>query len=236
MWKWLATLPLPWQIILPLLLIAAIVYISIYGRLWLSYGKGKSIGIGSKNKKERDCMECTKEIRRLYDRARRDRRKSVSDADREKKNVVKQYLIMIQRKLDVDFTDMNKELHIESDLKIFRTRLKWAIFHVTKEELERSFAENGFHELEGSKLEDYIKKQNDIIEDLIENELILYYDNDVVTKLTDSASDSIQIYITNIYSGAKEIELKLETLKDDVDKMYDVEIDKYLGIKDKKEA
>ena len=233
MWGWFTALPGVWQVVIIAIILLAIVAISWKGRLRVSWGKDKTIGIG-RDKTKRDCMKCSNELRRIYDAARRERRKSISDAEREKANLIRQNLILIERILDDKFVEVNKKRQIETDIKVYRSRLKWAVFHIAQAELERSFLENGFHLLDGEKLDNYIKKQYKVICGLIFRELTLYYDNDVINELTANLFDNLTTKLGNsssissIYITAKEIDNSLEKKKDKIDEKYDKDIDNFL--------
>lgn len=250
-WKWLLALPLAWQIILPIILIASVVIISIYGRVLVTAGK-KSIGIGRKgSNKKRDCVECSKYHRAEAAKVNRKITRIESGITKNKMNFVEQKLLEIKREMYTKFADILKSSKTDdygytvgrckdcdsgnySSYKImqyFKDRIEWILGDSVLDEIRRSIKENGFHERDGKELMDYMKQQHNTIMDIIEEDLLLYYDNDTILALSKAVDQKVLQVVQEIYMKSTEIELKALAEINKLEFDYDSSLDDYLNVK-----
>jgi hypothetical protein len=219
-WRWLATLPLTWQITLPILVIVAIVIIALYGKVWFTMGK-KTFGIGKGGNRKRDCMECSKFHRAEAAKVNRKIVRIESSIMKSKMNYVEQKLLDIKRTI---YTQFSKDLKsaqtkgIESALRDFSTRIDLILEKGVQNEIRRSIKENGFHERSGKDLNEYIKEQHNVILDIIEEGLLLYYDNELIVSISEAISQDVAESVESIYRKSTEIEIKA---------LADIDVDEY---------
>ncbi len=96
MWNWIITLPLFWQIALPVFTLIVILIIAIYGQLVFTWGKHK-IGLGGK--KKRLCIDCSMLHRAESAKVNRKLLMIETTVMRDKMNFVEHKLLELRRSL-----------------------------------------------------------------------------------------------------------------------------------------
>lgn len=229
--KWIITLPLFWQISLPILFMVLVTVIALYGKLWFSIGKNK-IGIGGDklNKKKRSCMDCSMFHRAAAAKTNRKIAQVESGITKNKMNYAEQKLLELKRTLYKEFSRKIKESDTSEEGMInLNDRIKLILNETIKDEVRRSFKENGFHEREGNKFTEYAENQTTTILDLFEEDFMVYYDNDMIIEILDSVKTDIYDTVYSIYDNAKNVELEtLEKIKK-IEVEHDATIDSYMG-------
>jgi hypothetical protein len=182
MWTWLGTMPIWAQFSLPIVALFIILLISIYGNAVFSWGKKTRLGFGknSSGKKERSCKDCVLLI--LSKKAQHS-----SIVEKKEASILRDQMNFVEQKMqevlfgfidsynqqqkevgDVDPIRKNKEITLYSEA------LKNALFQV-KDEVRRSFKENGFHELKDSDFREYVKDKTRAIISIAKNYFINRY-------------------------------------------------------------
>lgn len=211
MWIWLASLPPILQFIIALLSIISAVIISIKGTAALQWGKTK-IGLGgnpkkiSTNPKKRSCADCIFIIlskREILGDKRLEIRNSIL---KDQMNFAEQKLIEIKTDLLQEYRreltnrrnnnlDLNKE---DRDYKVYKGALIESL-GLVKDEVRKSFKENGFEELSGNQFSNYVK---DKVISLLSIATI-YVDNEYPHNMIISREDWLD-FIKNSYAHKAE--------------------------------
>lgn len=236
MWEWLAGLPLFWQIGLPITLGMFIVIISIWGNAILSWGK-RSIGIG---KPSRSCRRCRQLIVTKTYKYRSDRELILQSILRDQMNYaeMKTHEIFLSlcrsyRQTLVDFRKPDKQINTNEEHKeylIYQESLNGALFLI-KNELRRSFKENGFCDMGPTEYTQYCKdKTRALITIGREHIMSRYpYENMIIPlqyRFDQLDIDWIETAVFNLMDRAKEIYIDAQEKLENLDKEYDQSMDK----------
>jgi len=165
MWEWIATLPLTWQITLPIIVMVLLVVISIWGNAAFKWGK-KSIGFGHKNKNS--CSKCRNIIMLLSLKYKTERDILQESILRDQMNSAEQkveeaelFLDGTYRQMLIDYrkndTDIN--LDLEHQQQILYEEVLSNAFQKILKEIRRSFKENGFQHMGPIEYTQYCKEK-----------------------------------------------------------------------------
>lgn len=231
LFKWLGTLPLTWQVTLPILFMVFVVIIALYGKMWFTIGKNK-IGIGKDGVgRRRSCVDCSKFHR--AEAAKVNRKISILETGiiKKKMNFAEQKLIDLRHIIYTEYSNtIKEEPHTDASLIDLSTRVKLVVTNSIKNEIRRSIKENGFHEHEGQRFIQYAEQQSNTLIGILEEELMTYYDNDMIISLTLKLKPSIMHIVYDIYNNAKNVEIESLEKISELESKYDEYIDTYAGL------
>ena len=238
MWDFLAKLPYTFSFTLLLLAILAIVLIALRGRLkaklgdkTIDLGDDKSLPLPSSTVSiklpKRTCSDCILLIMG-------EREKFELQFRREKDRILKTQMIFAEKKLiEIQILLLTK-LSEEVKLTPFQHKIVHGImrdsFQSIKDELRRSFKDNGFYDLNGVELNSFIKDQSSSIINMmyqyvqnIDSDTVIDFDKiRNVIKLNHLELSSI---ISEMYENAKnaknEIERRIDSVKEEFGKWVD---------------
>jgi len=229
MFSWLLTLPWGWQVGLAIIAMFLITIIAIYGKLWFSVGKNK-IGIGGK-KQKRSCMDCSKLHRAESTKVNRKIAKIETSATKGKMTYAEQKLLDLKRTLYKAFsTKLKGDGQDYKELRDLNARLKLTLKVSVQNEIRRSFKENGFHERDGGTFTEYVEDQTGTILDILEEDMMLYYDNTLISNIIDETKTEISDTLYSVYNNAKIVEVDSITKIHKLESDYDDSIDEFIGI------
>lgn len=216
MWVWLGTLPLAWQIVLPIILMVVIVTISIWGNAAIKWGK-KSIGFG--RRKENSCSRCRNLVMTISIKYKTDRDVLHESILRDQMNYSDQKLHTI----DLELSRSYRQMIIDSRSKnavvdVIREQKEYLLyvetlsnsFHIVSKELLRSFKENGFNHMSPIEYTQYCKEKTAVILSIMNDYLMSNYPFEGMIVSLQKRFDSMDInrfetYIFNIFDRSKEI-------------------------------
>lgn len=229
----ISSIPIGWVITLIILGMLLVTFISIKGNVVIKWGK-KRLGIGKQNlSKGRTCMDCSKLHRSKAAKVHFKIIRIESNILKSKMNHVEQELLTLKRNLYTTFSKIIKLLYttkLENKMKDFNTRICLILEDVVKDEIRRSIKENGFHEKTGDEFYKYVEGQKKMIQDIIEDNLLVYYDNDIILKISDQINKTLNIIMKSIYEEVKNIEVKAIKDIEVCEQKYETDLDNFIGL------
>jgi len=161
--------------------------ISIYGKASFKFGKTQiGLGLGIKNRK-RSCGDCVILIMDKRETFELEKTKLTNNVLRDQMNFFEQKQIELQTLLLKEFSDKLKDYDVEKvkDYRLFQG-LILDVFRIIKDEVRRSFKENGFVTFTDVEFEQYLNiKIQTVISTLEQHFLNLYPNSDVLIQLND---------------------------------------------------
>jgi len=182
---------------------------------------------------KRSCSDCIMIIfgkREIYETKKRELDKTL----KRQMNFAEQKLLTLQSKMINYYSDKlyaSTSLDVVNDNQIVEFRMFSHLIHTTlhiliKDEIRRSFKENGFDDLTDSEFNTYLKDKHSTLFSVLKQQIVNLYPPpgskmiipmDSVNKYLNSIKDDIREMVSEIFIEAKEIKLddlkKLETLK-----------------------
>lgn len=229
----IGTWPLWAQLGIGSLAIIAMAWVSRFGNL--VWNKGKlSLGGG----KKRSCGDC---IVILFSKGKKhevDRNKFLDRILKDQMNFVEQKIIEIQLKTFQSFRKDVLEFGTEIDhaekekqYKQYCETLKNAL-EIGKNEVRRSFKENGFHSLSGLEYSNYVKDKTQTLISMVKTYLIDHYPHErmVVTldhRFANLDERMIEDEIFEVFNKAKEVRNEAEAKVAELDEGFKKDIDSY---------
>jgi len=241
---WLLSLPLAWKIATPLIVLVATVIVSLWGGLSFQWGK-KTIRLGYKGKGN-NCMDCSRYVRITQTKVNREIATLENKKLKDKMNYVEHKLLGLK---SIIFQSFSKAMHAKGaysdgltglslDMKesqecnLFEARLG-EIMQIMKDEIRRSFKENGFHEISEVEFSVYINGQTKTLSHMINSYLAANYPRQMILTL-DEVQDLFEILhrdmediIEYVYRNAKEVELDTEQKISVLENQYELTIDNF---------
>jgi hypothetical protein len=168
MWGAIAALPVAVQITVPIIAAILLIIVALWGKVNIKWGSYR-IGFGQGTKRScNDCMLLTFAKREEFEV---NRRKIENSILKNQMNFTEHKLESVVFDLTQDYREQLKqkrkpEADLDREYKeslMYEEILKQSI-HITKDEIRRSFKENGFHEMDDFRFQQYIKnKASDLI-------------------------------------------------------------------------
>lgn len=235
MWTWIATLPVIWQIALPVIVLIAIVIMSMWGHAKFTWA-GKVIGFGTPHN---DCKKCkdlvmTKAI------------KYATECEIVKNSVLRDQMNYVEQKLQeicLAFTQSYREMIVSyrkpnEPMDYQREQKEYLLYQETlcnaleiiKKELRRSMKENGFFEMSAMEYASYCKSKTTTVISMEKEYVTSRYpfEGMIIPLLERFAKTDIKFIegiIFEIFNKSKEIVLdskeKLKQLSDKFDSDLD---------------
>lgn len=235
MTDFLALLPPPWNIIVPILALVAGIIMSIWGRAVINWGK-KTVTFGLQ---EMPCSKCRQLMMVKSLKYKSDRELIRNSILRDQMNYAEMKLHEIflgrcraYREHLTQFRKPGTEIDMEREQKeylIYQETISNAMALI-KNELRRSFKENGFCEMSPVEYTQYVKeKTKGII--TIKREYLMSrypYDRMIVPlqySFDQTNTDELETILFNVMDRAKEIFLDAEIKLEKLDKEYDDDIE-----------
>lgn len=221
MWELIIALPLATQIILPVAVLVLLIGIARLGGVNIKWG-GPSIRFGSRSKRScKDCMVLTFSKREEFEVKRHKLENSIlknqmNFAEHKIYSVVfaltQDYRDQLKEKREKGATDLEKEQH---DYLLYEEILKQGLA-IAKDEIRRSFKENGFHELSGVEFQTYVKSKAKDLVNMARSYLVHRYPTTNMIIPVDDRIDRLDIarmedICFDIYVNAKEVRNKVES-------------------------
>jgi len=255
MWIWLGTLPIVWQVavfgLTALLVLITVIIVSIYGKAAIQWGKTQ-IGLGgtesNSDKKKRTCGDCI-----LLTMGKRENLQS--DLDMIQKNILKQQMNVAEQKLlecHVEILqtyrstitskrDLKKEpdfIREDKEYKIYEGALSQSLYQV-KDEIRRSFKENGFEELEQIQFLDYVKGRVQLLVGISTSYVDGKYPNEnmIVARvewlhyIQDIYIHKIEAMCSELFQRAREIKIQSDKEVNSLKTKFKEDIDEFIGKK-----
>lgn len=230
MWDIITALPLAAQITLPILAVILLIGVAYLGRVSIQWG-GPSIKFGRRSKRScKDCMVLTFSKREEFEVKHHRLENSIL---KNQMNFAEHKLDSVLFSLSQDYRDHLKEKRTptsEPDLEkehhdylLYEEILKQALA-IAKDELRRSFKENGFHELGGVEFQSYVKNKAADLINMTRSYLIHRYPTTGMLISIDERVERLNIgkmedICFDVYVNAKEvrnrIEAEINTLEQD---------------------
>lgn len=245
---WLLSLPLLWKIVIPLLVLVSTVIIALWGGLTIQWGK-KTIRLGT-NRKGRSCMDCSRYVRITQTKVDRKICTIENKKLKDKMNYSEQRLLGLQSLIvqmysqlvhskgvsPGDLSGLPLDVKESQECNLFEARLGQLI-HLIKDELRRSFKENGFHELSEIELSVYIQDQIKTILAMTDNYLGANYPRQMIISLDEvkdvlhSLRHDVRDAIEDTYRRAKEVEIESEHKITMLETEYETDITTFINAK-----
>lgn len=235
MWTWLAGLPLGWQVALPIIAMVLIVIIAIYGNAIIKWGK-KSIGLGHGG---HNCSRCRQLVMTKSLKYKTDRELVRQSVLRDQMNYaeLKMHeaflgLCRSYRELLLNFRQPEAEVNVileQKEYLIYQEALGNSMILI-KNELRRSFKENGFCEMSPIEYTHYCKEKTKALVTIGREYLMgrYPYDNMIIPiqyRFDQLDIDKMETMVFNIFDRAKEIQLDSQNKLDELDRKFDKEIE-----------
>jgi len=238
MLTWMAALPLAIKVCVYATFIILMVAVAIFGKIRISWGK-LQVDLGY-NKKQRSCKDCAIIVRARGVKASRNIEKLDRINLKNKMNFAEQQLLILQRTLFIEYTKVMKDKKPdhsdeEKEMSSYHTKLIMAM-HLLKDELRRAFKENGFHKLNDTQFDNYIKNESRILFDTYSEYMFTAYPNGMTVRYDDLMSitvgikDSMNKHFESIIRKSKEIELKTIEDINSIEENYEHETNMFLGL------
>lgn len=214
--EWFIGLPLAAQIIFGLLSFAAIIAVAYIGRLTIVMG-GPKISFGRVGR--RNCGDCILLLMSKRERYELARDRTENHVLKEQMNLAEQKLLSVQsillssyrEKLRVNRENNPNYNEENKQYRLYQGILGNALMSV-KDEIRRSFKENGFVHLSGSEFSNYVKEKTKSLTSIGRDHVIdLYPYADMIVTIDDRLDNLDQIapkledICFELFQGAKQI-------------------------------
>lgn len=238
MWEYMAALPLIAQVSIPLSIVVAIMVIALWGKVSIAWGRN-SIGFGrSRRRSCRDCISLSISKREEYELRRESLDRSIL---KNQMNFAEHKLESILFNLTQDYRQQLVSVRnetVDRDIEYTQCALYEEIVRhsldVVKDEVRRSFKENGFHELSGVEFQNYVKNKTTDLLNRARSYLIHRYPSNMIIPL-DSRLDRLNVskmedICFDIYINAKDTRVRIQAEKEELKQTYINEIYNLLGV------
>jgi len=254
MWNFLSSLPHYLSITVIVLSIIAIVIISLRGHLKAVFGK-KSVELGSDNSEsfqvkpppatviiqKRNCVDCIIMLMAEREKFEFNIRQESERVLKTQMNFVEQKLIEIQNSFMGVVTDIANSFTIKNSNAIDKNiqyKLIYGLFKDAlvsiKDEIRRSFKNNGFYSLSGSEFINYIKDQANVITSMLNQHINNIYPNkpglidvDELSGILKNQNNFLSTILDDIYIHAREIKLETDSNIKDIQQQFGRWIDEF---------
>lgn len=238
MFTWLATLPLWAQISLPIIAMVLLVVIALYGNMAIQWGR-KKIGFG-RGKRGRSCKDCVLLI--LAKKATHNSKVEIKQDTilRDQMNFVEQKMQEIMFMFIDSYNEQQKEkdpimdpVEKNKQITLYAEAFKNALEDI-KNEIRRSFKENGFHELTASEFREYVKDKTKTLISIAKNYFINRYPHEgMAIKLSERFEridqPKIEDIVEEVFIKAKEIRINTDNEITALNEKFAEEMDNFIG-------
>jgi len=228
-------------IILLILIIIGVVITSVHGKLIWETKLGR-LGIGGmKKRNRRACFDCYHIIISKKEKFQSFVEILENRILKDQMNFLEQKLIQITNMLSMSYrVDITKfrsdEPNVQEEHKqyiLYREALKNALM-IAKDEIRRSFKENGFLELSGNEFTSYVKGKTQILISMVREYIVNHYPYsgmivDLDARFANFDKNTLEDMVFEIFNNAKDVKSialhKIEKLTAD----YETEMDNFLS-------
>lgn len=241
MFALLATWPLWAQIGIVSTTLAVFFLIARFGNMFFQWGRTK-FGLGNKHsRKKNSCGEC---VLFLFAKAKKhesDRNLILDRVLKDQMNAAEQKIIQFQLMLFQNYiSDLNKvepkisSQEQEKQYSLYCETLKNAMYNV-KDEIRRSFKENGFHELSGIEYSKYVKEKAVTLTSIAKTYMIDHYPRrgmaiELSHRFLKLDLRFIEDSVFELYNKSKKIVLDAQAKIDELDNQFKKDIDNYVEV------
>ena len=219
MWTWLSTLPPPIWIGTIAIVAVLLIVMAVWGKVNIKIGKNQ-IGFGSRNTRScKDCMVLTFSKREEFEVKRRRLENSILKSQM---NFAEHKIESVLFGLCQDYREHLKQKRgeaVDNDTEhreyvIYEEIVKQSL-SLVKDEVRRSFKENGFHELGGVEFQTYVKNKATDLINRGRSYLLHRYPSVGMVIPVDERIDRMNIgqmedICFDIYVNAKDVRIKVE--------------------------
>lgn len=224
------------HIIVVTIIFIILVVFSLFGNLVIDLGK-KKLSIGKSNKIS--CKDCLNLLlaRRIqyetiyYTTSNKILRDQMNFAEH-KLHIVKNLLIEMYRRNIKQYNNLHNPDEEKKEVILYKELVSSALREV-KDEIRRSYKDNGFDDLDSKALDDYIKDRYDYIDSLFRSYLTYNYPNTMMIPLDEKLRiaeievvPEFKDIIKEIYVNAKDVRLSIEKQLEDLQKQFIDQLDK----------
>jgi len=261
MWEFLSKLPTAWSSTIIVAAIIAIVVVALKGKLSAKWGKNAvDVGAGSSVKESKDtpkdeknktlpakksCGDCVLIMMGEREKYEIKTRKTIDRVLKNQMNNAEQKLVEIQTLLINAFTEAlydkrnDQNEHTVDDeavqSKLFYGLVRDALLLV-KDEIRRSFKENGFFDFNGSEFTFYVRDKIKFLLSILSQHLRNLYpsqgvivDLQKILKSIESKTTEIEALGFEMYTHAKEAKLEAEKQTKELRTEFSNWIDSFIG-------
>lgn len=241
MFAWFLALSLPLQITLGVIGIIAVVIIAYFGRFNIVMG-GPKISFGRSRK--RNCGDCVLMMLNKRERHESQRERISRNILKDQMNVAEQKLLLVQSILLASYRDelrkrrgSNPDFNQENkEYRLYQGVLLNALMSV-KDEIRRSFKENGFVDLKGTDFSLYVKDKVSTLTAIGRDHVLdLYPYNGMIIEIEDrlqhleSIGPKIEDLCFELFQKAKDIDKDALNQIDQLDKEFSDELNEFIGV------
>lgn len=213
-----------------------LVIFSISGNLVIDLSK-KKLSIGKNNKIS--CKDCLNLLlaRRIqyetifYTTTNKILRDQMNFAEH-KLHIVKNLLVEMYRRNIKQYNNLHNIEEEKKEVILYKELISSGLRDV-KDEIRRSYKDNGFHNLDSRSLDDYIKDRYDYIDSLFKSYLSYNYPNTMMIPLDEKLRiaevevvPEFKEIIKEIYVNAKDVRVNIEKQLEDLQKQFIDQLDK----------
>lgn len=248
MFTFIGSLPLVWKVIIPILILIALVLIAILGGMSIQWGSKTLLRLGKGRR--RSCMDCSRYVRITQTKTNQQISKIENKKLKDKMNYVEHKLLglhnVIYRAFSKAVTDkgcsptgvegLRLDIKESQECNLFEARLT-DVLRLMKDEIRRSFKENGFHELSTTEFNAYVKDQIEVLFTIFDQYMSANFPRQMILSLVDlkdvmsTLRSEIEDTIEEIYMRANELENDAERKILDIETDYETAIDNYINFK-----
>lgn len=227
------------KIAMPIFILSLITFISIFGNVVIRFGKRHFILGGRRKRSCRDCimllMGKRTEFEGKYNAIKSDiLRDQMNFAEHKIQEV--QYSLLDSYKKDIDYFKNQKNFSdIQEENKqylLYQECISNALLYA-KDELRRSFKENGFHKMDSNDLKDYLRTKTQTLISIVRDYLRRNYPyhgmvvplEERFKKVDQSQIHKINDIIEDIYINARSVRTKIEKKLVELNKNFSTDID-----------
>lgn len=232
--------------VLTFLLIAVVLVtvaiIILKGKYFIFMISNKFFGTSFKitEEKTRTCSDCIlymNSLREDYEVEKNSIRDSIL---KNQMNYSEQKLIEVETLIYSKYLEQVSKLNLSYEDESKQTTIFYGLMkdsiRVTKDEIRRSFKENGFHQIGGTDFSNYVKSRMSTIKALIIQIYLNRYPShsmivskDTIIPIITSSMHDIEDILFEIYTRAKEVRLSCEKKIEDIKNIFAKNMDTFLG-------
>jgi hypothetical protein len=232
MWEWLATLPLGWQIGLPIIIMVLLVAISIWGNAAVKWGKNR-IGFGKH--KDSPCAKCRQMVMLLSLKYKTERDILQDSILRDRMNYAEQkvheadlFLGASYRQMLTKYRKDGEPVDLDAEHQqqiLYEETLSNALRKVLTE-LRRSFKENGFEHMSPVEYTQYCKEKTSTLISIGRKYVKDRYPYEGMVIPLEDRFESLDInqmetFVFNIFDRAREVITDTRKRIKELDEQYD---------------
>lgn len=235
----------PIGVILFISILIALVLISIQGGAVIQWGKEKFVFGKSKNK--RSCKDCLLIIMKSRDECEYNTSTKRNSILRDQMNFAEQKILELKGILLNDYREQLTEKRDQENVDPIEENKQYLLYNsvltnileITKDEIRRSFKENGFEGFNGQEFSNYVKNKAQTLISLSKTHMLNQYPYTGMIiplaeriKRFEPMSLKIEDMTFDVYIHAKEIKVTIDKEIKQLREKFASEVDILIGVKD----